>query len=100
MDSLMAVELRNRLQSQLGEAVTLASTLLFDYPTIETLARHVVEQLSSNSTKISRARPQVVNTIEVEQFSANQINTLDDKMIDSLIDGAFNELIEGKESHE
>ena len=44
LDSLMAVELKNRLESGLG--VSLPSTLLFDYPNIETLGDYVEEQLS------------------------------------------------------
>ena len=45
MDSLTAVELRNRLQASLG--CTLASTLAFDYPTIEGLLEHLLQKLSS-----------------------------------------------------
>ena len=33
-DSLMAVELRNRLHSQFGGAFTISATAVFDYPTI------------------------------------------------------------------
>jgi NAD(P)-dependent dehydrogenase (short-subunit alcohol dehydrogenase family)/SAM-dependent methyltransferase/acyl carrier protein len=44
MDSLMAIDLRNRLQKSLG--ISLRSTLAFDFPTIETLAEHLGEELS------------------------------------------------------
>jgi acyl transferase domain-containing protein/NADPH:quinone reductase-like Zn-dependent oxidoreductase len=46
MDSLLAVELRNRLRDTLGELV-LSNTLFFDYPSIEKLARHLAEQLGA-----------------------------------------------------
>ena len=41
----MAVELRNRLQSQLGSHYTLSSTLAFDYPNVQALAQHLSGQL-------------------------------------------------------
>ena len=41
MDSLMAVEIRNRLYAQLGNAVTLPSTALIEFPTIETLTAYL-----------------------------------------------------------
>ena len=43
LDSLMAVELRNALAASLGR--TVPATLLFDYPTIESLADHVLGEL-------------------------------------------------------
>ena len=45
MDSLMAVELRNRLNRALSEAYAAPNTLVFDYPTIADLARHLVDAL-------------------------------------------------------
>jgi myxalamid-type polyketide synthase MxaB len=43
MDSLMAVELTNRLQTGLG--LSFPSTLAFDYPTVEAIARHLAEKM-------------------------------------------------------
>lgn len=42
MDSLMAVELQKRLEKSLG--VSLSSTLAFNYPTIETLGKYLLEE--------------------------------------------------------
>lgn len=45
MDSLMAVELKNRLEAGLG--VPLRSTLVFDYPTLEALVAHLTGEVFS-----------------------------------------------------
>ncbi|MBU3749889.1 MAG: SDR family NAD(P)-dependent oxidoreductase, partial [Mycobacterium sp.] len=44
-DSLMAVELRNRLFGQFGGKFDITPTAVFDYPTIGELAEHLVSQL-------------------------------------------------------
>jgi len=44
-DSLMAVELRNRLFGQFGGKFDISPTAVFDYPTIRELAEHLVSQL-------------------------------------------------------
>ncbi len=46
MDSLMAVELRNRLNRALSGEYTVSNTAVFDYPDITTLAGHLSEELS------------------------------------------------------
>ena len=45
MDSLMAVELRNRLNRAFSGEYTTPNTVVFDYPDIATLARHLAAEL-------------------------------------------------------
>ena len=47
MDSLMSVELRNRLNRALSGLCTLSNTAVFDYPNVNALASHLREELSS-----------------------------------------------------
>jgi acyl carrier protein len=48
-DSLMAVELRNRLFGQFGGAFTISPTAVFDYPTIRALAEYLAEQTPTST---------------------------------------------------
>ncbi|MDB1090388.1 SDR family NAD(P)-dependent oxidoreductase [Streptomyces sp. ACA25] len=52
-DSLTAVELRNRLRDATG--LRLAATVVFDHPTPDAMARHVLEGLAVPSTAPSQA---------------------------------------------
>ena len=49
MDSLMAVELRNRLNRAFADEYVVPNTVVFDYPDIASLARHLVEELGEVS---------------------------------------------------
>ncbi len=51
MDSLMAVELRNRLNRAFTEHYSAPNTVVFDYPDITALAQHLVEELSDVEAK-------------------------------------------------
>ncbi len=57
MDSLMAVELRNRLNRALAGACIVSNTVVFDYPDIEVLARHLDSELGE-VTAASAPQPQ------------------------------------------
>lgn len=46
MDSLMAVQLRNRLSRGLGAAKPLAASVMFDHPTIDALATYLLSALA------------------------------------------------------
>ena len=59
LDSLTAVELRNRLQDGLGTAHPLPSTVVFDYPTVDSLADFLMSQVVSSALRqpgVVRAR--------------------------------------------
>ena len=50
MDSLMAVELRNRLNRAFADEYVVPNTVVFDYPDIARLANHLIEELGEVST--------------------------------------------------
>ena len=58
MDSLMAVELRNRLNRAFADEYVVPNTVVFDYPDIARLANHLIEELGEVSTA-STPPPQV-----------------------------------------
>lgn len=68
MDSLMSVELRNRLQASLG--CSISPNLLFNYPTVEALAT----QLSTTVLSDNGSTPQAENAPE-EEDASDQIST-------------------------
>ena len=59
MDSLMAVELRNRLNRAFAEEYVVPNTVVFDYPDIASLARHLVGELGEvGSAPVPQAEPE------------------------------------------
>ena len=71
LDSLMAVDLRNILGKLVGQ--TLPSTIVFDYPTIETLADFLLTLVSSDTL------------LTVEQEEADELDLLSDDELASLL---------------
>ncbi len=67
MDSLTALELRNKLQGHLG--LTLPSTLIFDYPNIAALIDYLADQLLEKDTPDIRAELGQVNADHQESDS-------------------------------
>ncbi len=49
MDSLMAVEFRNRIVAAVGESGSVSNTVAFDYPSVEKLARHLATTFDRES---------------------------------------------------
>ncbi|AOX04464.1 hypothetical protein BJP34_22190 [Moorena producens PAL-8-15-08-1] len=82
IDSLMAVELKNRLESSLGHSIP--STVLFDYPTLEALVDYLGEdvlcyQLSVSSDSESQAVEQKAD------FSAGDLKEMSQDEIANLL---------------
>lgn len=88
VDSLSAIEFRNRLQLQFGPKAKLDASLVFDYPTLERLREYLQstpglqdqdeddddsnsdDEASSPSLSGSSVRPKKVNTNKVQESSS------------------------------
>ncbi len=57
MDSLMAVELRNRLNRAFSGEYTAPNTMMFDFPDIASLSRHLAEELGEPGPAPAPAEP-------------------------------------------
>ena len=57
MDSLMAVQLRNRLNRAMSGEYTAPNTVVFDYPDIASLARHLAGALAEKAEAQPEPRP-------------------------------------------
>ncbi len=79
MDSLMAVELRNRLQADIGRP--LPPTLTFDYPTVSVLARYLIETLFPAATleAINGIGSAADMTSELDDLSRDELKALLDE---------------------
>ncbi|MBD2522068.1 type I polyketide synthase [Nostoc sp. FACHB-133] len=80
MDSLTAVELRNALMELLK--VTLPATLVFEYPSLESLSEYLAElvilKIPSSATKELPTAPSKINLAveQMEQFSEDELEAL------------------------
>ena len=68
MDSLLSLELRNRLESSLG--VRLSATLLFTYPNPASLADHLLDRMSLAGRRPTDTSPPSMAAPRVERSSA------------------------------
>ncbi|MBD1836177.1 type I polyketide synthase [Cyanobacteria bacterium FACHB-472] len=90
MDSLMAVELKTRLEQNLGHS--LSSTLVFNYPNIEVLATYLASEVLSLETpaeSVSKLhRPSEESSLasaELEQLSEDELALLLDEELKTLV---------------
>jgi len=93
MDSLMAVELKNSLETDLG--CSLRSTLVFDYPTPEALADYLTASvLSSEESEASAKEDKKEKDIQSDILS--EIEQLSEDKLEAAIDDELNALIYGR----
>ncbi len=86
LDSLMAVELRNRLQSDFD--LSISATLLFNYPSIEALAVYLVQALSPSQQRSMAepiSEPAQVNQDEARDPTLEEIEALTEQDIASIL---------------
>jgi mycoketide-CoA synthase len=79
LDSLMSVELRNALAGVLGRS--LSATLVFDYPTIESLSRHLAKDvlkldLGDSASPQESIAPEDGNLKELQAISESEAESL------------------------
>jgi acyl carrier protein len=86
MDSLTAIELRNRLQRSVGQV--LPATLAFDYPTVDALARYLADTIlelapdeRAGDDEGAQARPPAAAPIDMSSL-LSQAEDLSDEEID------------------
>jgi len=92
VDSLMAVELRNRLQTGLGLSGTLPATLIFDYPTIAAVVAYCRSRLDNGveQTAVSPASSGTPATAvgapdkQIQELSDDEVEAMLLKKLDSL----------------
>ncbi|MGR9105454.1 MAG: type I polyketide synthase [Gammaproteobacteria bacterium] len=77
IDSLMAMELRSRLQTSIGKP--LPATLVFDYPSVAELTRFLYEELTESEEASAEFRPREedLETLSDEELEARLLQKLD-----------------------
>jgi acyl transferase domain-containing protein/NADPH:quinone reductase-like Zn-dependent oxidoreductase/NAD(P)-dependent dehydrogenase (short-subunit alcohol dehydrogenase family)/SAM-dependent methyltransferase len=79
LDSLLAVELRNRLGVSLGLSPGLPATIVFDCPTVEHLAAHLGQRFAPAAS--DEPAPQAASPEEnIDEMSDEEIDAMFDRM--------------------
>jgi len=89
LDSLMSVELRNSLASAFGRS--LSATLLFDYPTLESLTRYLAKDVL-NLEPTNQASSETVDT--ANESDLQELQNMSESEAESLLLAELNQLKE------
>ncbi|WP_413160472.1 SDR family NAD(P)-dependent oxidoreductase [Capilliphycus salinus ALCB114379] len=82
MDSLMIIELRNRLENSLGKSVP--STVIFEYPTIKDLAEYIRAEILPTNPLINSNKNVSLVTQERPELTGNNIENSINKELENL----------------
>jgi len=86
VDSLMAIELRNSLGIGLGLTQALPATLIFDYPTIENIARYLVTvTLTRDGRKSDKASVPFKDPSDPRRVCIDSVEGLSEQEVEILI---------------
>ena len=91
MDSLMALELKNRIQAELG--CSLPSTLVFNYPTVQSIADYLAKDVLSfelpntkSSAELQRNNDDLVGaSAELDNLSEDELAALVDGEVENIL---------------
>jgi myxalamid-type polyketide synthase MxaB len=84
LDSLMAVELKNRIESSLN--VSLSSTLLFDYPILKKLVNHLADDIIPMEFAIDNAENGKNVQLETDDLSIDNSSRIPEMSEDDIVD--------------
>jgi acyl transferase domain-containing protein/SAM-dependent methyltransferase len=85
VDSLMAVELRNRLEGSLGLTGALPATLIFDYPTIKAIVGYLEGVLFTSESPAQSAPASAPAESSEPGLSADELEGLSDDEVAALL---------------
>uniref|UniRef100_A0A3Q8GZA0 L-cysteine--[L-cysteinyl-carrier protein] ligase n=1 Tax=Myxococcus fulvus TaxID=33 RepID=A0A3Q8GZA0_MYXFU len=83
LDSLLAVELRNRLQSSLGVDQPLSTTLVFEHPSIDALTHHLATEVFALGPLVSASR---LAPTEADDAGVARLEQLPHEELGSMLD--------------
>jgi len=90
VDSLIAIELKNKLQTVLQRPVS--STLLFDYPSLEALSKHILTELVNNVDDAAIESPTRVDATSPQQEEMTNLDALSEEAAEEELLKALNQI--------
>jgi acyl transferase domain-containing protein/SAM-dependent methyltransferase len=83
LDSLMAIQLRDLLESGLGLHRVLPATLIFDYPTIEAVSNFLLQTLAHTEEALAPASSDGIEQADSATARLHEIETMTDEEVEA-----------------